>query len=79
MSAETFLMSSLPLVLIAFWSVFCVWAGFRMGRQVVIPGEPQLPKPVLKDQKVDIDNTHDDPWEAAMHDLPEERITGDLQ
>lgn len=64
------------------WSLLCLYLGFRMGRQVVIPGKERPTKVSAKPaepQKVDIDNTHDDPWEAAMNDYPPERITGDMR
>ena len=67
--------------LVCFWTLLCVWLGFRMGRQVVIPGvEPPARQPAAHTKQVEIDRTLDDPWEAAMSDIdPEERITGDMQ
>jgi len=64
---------------LCFWTLLCVWLGFRMGRQVVIPGESKPARPIFKEQKVEIDKTHDDPWTEAMEGPPPERITGDLQ
>lgn len=67
--------------LVAFWTVLCVWLGFRMGRQVVIPGvEPPAKMPDAYTLNLEIDKTHEDPWEEAMSiALPGERITGDMK
>ena len=75
------LVPSLGIMAVALWTVACVWLGFRMGRQVVIPGEQKPEKlPKRKEQVVDIDKTHDDLWEQSLSDqTPGERITGDLQ
>ena len=67
--------------LVCFWTVMCVWLGFRMGRQVVVPGaEKPAVFPTSNTRNVDIDRTKEDPWEEALSVTePGARITGDLQ
>jgi len=79
-AAIELLVPYLGIVGVACWTLLCVWLGFRMGRQVVMPQTEKVPRmPVQDAQNVEIDKTHDDPWEEALHEPPEKRITGDLQ